>query len=342
MPDAPAHPRSIRLLLCIFPAGLNNPTPLMPSILPLILMLALAGGTVFVVAALMLALVLLRPPRMTDGKAVYLLGRLSPGDLGLTFQPLRFNVRDKCTGRDLAVSAWWIPASVASSRCVVLLHGRADAKVGAIAWAPLLHRLGWNVFAPDMRAHGESEGRFSTAGACERHDVAQLIDQLQSQYHSQSKTIVLLGLSMGAGIAVGTATARTDIVALILDSMFCSFSQASWDHMRLMGLEIRPLHRLAVAMAGWLSGCDLAQVVPIRWLMDVPCPILMIDGTEDALIPPSARDELNLALQARSDRGRRTEHWSAPEAGHLQAYTNPQEYEDRVGRFLARTVEQRP
>src|SRR5678816_481697 len=52
---------------------------------------------------------LLRPPRMTDGKAAWLLQRLSPGDLNMPYEDARFTVRDERTGQPLRVAAWWIP-----------------------------------------------------------------------------------------------------------------------------------------------------------------------------------------------------------------------------------------
>src|SRR5436309_1814370 len=108
-----------------------------------------------------MARTLLRPNRMTDAKALTLLRRLSPGDLGLDFEDVRFEVRDEQTGKPLRLAAWWIPAEELSHRTVLLLHGYADAKVGAIAWAPTLHGLHWNILALDLRAHGESAGRLS-------------------------------------------------------------------------------------------------------------------------------------------------------------------------------------
>src|SRR5688572_14722028 len=107
----------------------------------------LAAATVF-----LMAWSLLRPPRMTDGKAVWLLRRLSPGDLGMPYEESPYDVRDTRTGESLRMTAWWIPCPPAggragapeSDRCVVLLHGYADAKVGAIAWAPVWRQLGYN------------------------------------------------------------------------------------------------------------------------------------------------------------------------------------------------------
>src|SRR5215208_1856185 len=111
------------------------------SLLPLLSLLAvlLAVGAMLCAAAVVLsARSILRPPRMTDGKALYLLRRLSPEDIGLRYEQGSFTVRDVKTGERLKLAAWWIPAAdPETDRCVVLLHGYADAKVGAIAWAPV-------------------------------------------------------------------------------------------------------------------------------------------------------------------------------------------------------------
>src|SRR5687767_8944459 len=114
--------------------------PLGFTLLPLLSLLAvlLAVGALLCAAAVAVsARSLLRPPRMTDGKALYLLRRLSPEDVGLRYEQTSFMVRDATTGERLKLAAWWIPAASPPAaddgdRCVVLLHGYADAKVGAI------------------------------------------------------------------------------------------------------------------------------------------------------------------------------------------------------------------
>src|SRR3954471_7288289 len=104
--------------------------------LRLTLMLLASLVLLLALMAYLMARFLLRPPRMSDGKAAWLLKRLTPLDLGLSFTPVSFTIRDEQTRESLQMAAWWMPQE-GSSKSVILLHGYADAKVGAIAWAPM-------------------------------------------------------------------------------------------------------------------------------------------------------------------------------------------------------------
>ncbi len=108
---------------------------------------------------LIMALMLLRPRRMTDPRAMILLNRLSPTDLGMDFENVTFNIIDESKNAPLRIAAWWIPTPDSRGRCAVILHGYSDAKVGGIAWAPLLRSFGFNILAIDLRATAKAVGR---------------------------------------------------------------------------------------------------------------------------------------------------------------------------------------
>ncbi len=203
---------------------------MLTSYFTLTLMLLGALFALLAASLLMMARLLLRPARMSDGKAAYLLKRLSPGDLGLHFQTLEFQARDEKSNKPIQLAAWWIAHPAAMGKCVVLIHGYGDAKVGAIAWAPMWHELGYHILAIDLRAHGESEGRETTAGYFERHDLNQVLDQLRAARPSDTRTLVLFGISLGGAVALGTAETRDDIAAIVLDSPFTQYSHAVAAH----------------------------------------------------------------------------------------------------------------
>jgi pimeloyl-ACP methyl ester carboxylesterase len=304
------------------------------SFLIFILMLGSTGLLLAVVLALLMARAILSPPRMTDGKAVYRLQRLSPGDLGLHFENLGFTVRD-AAGRSLKIAGWWMPAASVSQRCVVLIHGYADAKVGAIAWASLLHQAGCNILAIDLRAHGESGGKFCTGGYFERDDINQVIDQLLTHRTRETGELILLGISLGAAVAAAVAAGRGDVAAVILDSPFADYRRVITAHTALLGMPRGPILQAAIACAQWISRAKFDDVRPVDTIARIRCPVLAIVGADDELLDPRDIQALRSVVETQSH----SRFWLVEGASHLMAlHTHPLEYRQRLEDVLATTI----
>jgi pimeloyl-ACP methyl ester carboxylesterase len=309
----------------------------------LAVVLAVLGVVLVAVTVALMAWSLLRPPRMTDGKAAWLLQRLSPGDLNMPYEDASFTVRDERTGRPLRVAAWWIPCPAAggkpSDRCVVLLHGYADAKVGVIAWAPVWQKLGFNILAPDLRAHGESEGRESTAGYYERYDVDQVVSRLRAERPAATRQVVLFGASLGAAVAVATAALRDDLAAVVLESPYADFRAAARTHMDLLGLPGGALQSAALRLAGWMANADFDAVRPAQLLRSVRCPVLVIAPAEDVFLGAQGSAALESALAARPPGAGLAELWRVEGAGHLLGvHADFDAYAARLASFLDRAL----
>src|SRR3982750_2344185 len=100
------------------------------NFLTLLAVLLLVGALLAAAAIYVMAIILLHPPRMTDGRAAWRLKRLSPGDLQLHYADVTFPVRDDFTGGIIKLAGWWIPHRSARGRTIIILHGYGDAKVG--------------------------------------------------------------------------------------------------------------------------------------------------------------------------------------------------------------------
>src|SRR5688572_18242442 len=283
----------------------------------------------------LLASSLTRPPRMTDGKAAYVLQRLSPGDLGLTFEELSFDVRDAATGQTLRIAAWWIPHPEANGRCVLFLHGYADAKVGSIAWAPTWHALGWNILAIDLRAHGESGGGFCTGGYFERHDVNEVINLIRARRPDDTRQLVLFGLSLGAAMAVASAVDRTDVDAVVLDSPVPDFAEAAEIHLGRLGAPGGFLPRLAVRLAERMTGARFADVRMLDLLPKLTCPVMIVAPSEDVLLAGGVAERLRQSSYPQGAAAS-VSYWDVEGAHHLLALpADPDEYRRRLGDFLS-------
>lgn len=302
------------------------------------LLVLIACGLILAVAtAVLLAFGLVHPPRMTDGKAMAVLGRLSPSDLGLAFSEVSFHVLDESRPPNkIRLAGWWIPASQPSDRTAVLLHGYADAKVGSIGWAPIFHALGWNLLAIDHRAHGESEGAFTTAGYYERHDLNQVIDQLRAQQPGATKQLVLFGVSMGSAIAVQVATMRDDLSGVILESFVGDFLYASQTHTHLLGLPGGWIAAMSARIAEWMTGADFHRDMALHAVPRVKCPVLIVLGTADPFVDQEAVRQVVRALP-------NVELWQPLGVDHVLAMgTDFDSYARKIDKFLAKITSETP
>lgn len=280
----------------------------------------------------LMARALLSPPRMTDGKALHVLGRLGPSDLGLESQDVSFVVHDARTGRSLSLAGWWIPCP-SSDRTVLLIHGYSDAKVGAIAWAPMWRELGWNILAIDLRAHGQSQGTQTTAGFFEREDVDQVLNQARARWPQHMQLLVLFGVSLGAAVASAVAARRTDLNGVILESCFADYRHAVRAHGEQLGMPLPSLQPLAIQLAEWISGADFQAVRPLDTIRRITCPVLLIFSKTDPFVPES--DMIALEQSARSRPGRLTVVHVQDGADHCMAIAvDPLTYQRKIAEFL--------
>ena len=282
-----------------------------------------------------MAIGILLPPRMRNARAILFLRRLSPADLDLPYRDLNFTVRDHRTVRPLRISGWWIDAPAPSDRTVILIHGYSDGKIGALAWAPLFRSLGFNILAVDQRAHGDSQGLFITAGFHERHDFSQVIDQLKSDHHDQTRKLVLFGVSLGAAAAAATAALRSDVSAVILDCPFKDFPSAVLSHAESLPVPGRLFQSMAVRIAELIARADFSQVRPVDFIANLACPIWIIQSTLDPFVPPEDQDAIAYAIASRPNNLPPAHFWRAEGSFHVLALADhPAEYTRRLTDFL--------
>ena len=294
-----------------------------------------ASGAVIAIMAIML----IRPKRMSDARALLLLHRLSPADLGLEFETVSYEVIDHQNGGKLKMAGWWIPNSEPGERCAVILHGYSDAKVGGIAWAPLLRSLGFNVLAIDLRGHGESGGTNISAGYWERHDLNQVLDQTKCSRPGQTRRILLFGVSLGAAVAAATAVTRDDIWAVILESPFPSFQSAAARHGDNLGTPGPFFQTVAFRLAEWMADADFDAVRPMDTIGKIPCPVMVIQAGDDPFVSDADRAAVQQALQSRDSSRGPSVCWELPGVHHIVGLRHdPWEYRRRIEEFLSQVL----
>jgi len=79
----------------------------------------------------------------------------------------------------------------------VVVHGLNSHKFRAIFFGLIYLRLGYNILVFDQRNHGESTTKITTMGYYEKHDLAAVVNFLQTTIDPKLKELNFHGWSMG-------------------------------------------------------------------------------------------------------------------------------------------------
>ena len=293
-------------------------------ILTILAFLITCSALVFVIGPIML----LHPRRR--GEQFYLHKGLpiSPSQLGLSFEDVRFTASD---GK-LQLSAWFIPAAEPKGT-IIYLHGVADNKMSGLLLAKIWNEHHFNVLIYDSRAHGESGGRYCTYGFHEKFDVQKAIDFLFLLTKEKNITIGKIGVfgtSMGAAIALQAASIEPRISAIVSEASFASLRQVTVDYQkRLMRLPWHFLRNISMKRSESMAQFKHRQVSPLSAVSNIHAPIFFIHGIEDHFIKYQYSQELFVAANEPK------ELWFVASAKHNDVHeVGKKEYEERIVKFF--------
>lgn len=158
---------------------------------------------------------------------------------------------------------------------ILYLHGNADLIARMAGVADFFSGLGYAVVVPDYRGYGKSTGAITNEQ--DLHDDMNAVYHYVQEHYPESQ-ITLYGQSLGSGLAAKLAAAHQP-ARLILESPYYS--------MRAMAALNLP----------WVPRFLLKyQLRTEQWLVQVRCPVYLIHGTADPVIPYAASEQLYALL----------------------------------------------
>jgi len=257
-------------------------------------------------------------------------GRSAPAAslAGIPVQEIQFHASD-----GVLLSGWLAIAS-AHAPTIILVHGFKGSRFEMLPYARFLYKGGYNVLLYDSRGSGASAGWGITLGAREPDDVLGAVQYLKGRTDLTAKHFGLLGISLGAGIALMAAAREPAIKATVADSAWVDES-AQIEH---MGNISRPPFTLPLlpyepALVDLLIGAHLADSRPLAVIAQIaPRAVFLIHSADDhnATTPLAGEHQLYVAARAPKQQ------WIAPSGGHVGAIkAHTAEYEQRVLAFFA-------
>lgn len=219
-----------------------------------------------------------------------------------------------------------------SNKVAILVHGYCVSHKEMNAPAEMFLRNGFNVLAPDLRAHGKSDGKTIGMGCFDKYDVVLWIKKCIELFGEKVK-IVLFGISMG-GATVCLASAENlpkNVKCVISD---CSYDNAynQFEYLIKEKLHLPRLTTIEIAntFIKLIGKYDLKDCDPLGAVKKTTLPIFFIHGTQDEFVPFHMAKNLYDACDKK-----KCQLYLVEKAGHAQNYTiDPNEYEKRVIYFI--------
>jgi fermentation-respiration switch protein FrsA (DUF1100 family) len=154
---------------------------------------------------------------------------------------------------------------------ILYVHGNAEDLGDIKPVLAKIRNLGFNVVAYDYRGYGTSEGTATENSAYEDIDAA--YSYLTQKLKIPPQQIIVFGRSVGGGSAVDLA-ARKPVAGLIMESSFVSAFRV------VVPFPILPFDKFP----------NLAKINRVK------CPILVIHGKSDEIIPFTHSEKLFSAI----------------------------------------------
>ena len=185
------------------------------------------------------------------------------------------------------------------TKCVICVHGYSGDGRNMIPYAAHFGRMGYSVLAIDLRAHGQSEGRYYGLSCLDSADILRWCDLVRQR--CPRAEIALLGISMGAACSLMTAAKDKSgiIKCVISDSAPSDFEKQfgrvwSWFIKLPMSLFL-PAVRMWVRL---LAKYSLTDASPLKNAQDIKCPVYIIHGADDRFVLPEMAEEIHRAINA--------------------------------------------
>ena len=223
--------------------------------------------------------------------------------------------------------------SASVARTALLIHGYRNCAIDMMHLGYMYHHsMGYNIFLPDLHAHGQSDGESIQMGWKDRLDAMRWCQVAESLFRPP---MVVHGISMGAATTMmlsGEENLPASITHFIED---CGYTSA-WDEFESelanqFSLPAFPLLHLTSLLCDAMYDWNFAEASALRQVEKCQKPMLFIHGDADTFVPTWMVHPLHEA------HGGEKQLWLTEGVEHALSYQQyPQEYTAIVRSFVER------
>ena len=221
-----------------------------------------------------------------------------------------------------------------TDKWVIIAHGYTSSHKDVQPIALNFYNKGYNVLTPDMRAHGNSEGKYIGMGWLDRFDLIKWIDLIVEK--DKGSQIVLYGESMGGATVMMTSGENlpTNVKAIVEDCGYTSVGEMFEAQLyERFGLKPFPILDVANLVTKFRAKYDFFESSALEQVKKSKTPMLFTHGGNDTYVPTEMIYRLYEAANVEKDMlvidG--AGHGSAPDV-------DPEKYYNKVFSFLEKYI----
>lgn len=203
------------------------------------------------------------------------------------------------TVRGKTLHALWLPPPKGHDwPTAVLMHGWGGNASHLWRAACTLHHQGFAVLVPEARNHGSSDRDGHSSLPRFAQDLDAALDWAAQQAPTHPTALFAVGHSVGAAAALLCAARRRDLTGVV--------SVSAFDHPEDVMRRLLRHHRIPYRPLGWLVnrwveaviGHRFDDIAPLHHIARSPCPVLLVHGEQDDVVPVTCAHRLWQAGQA--------------------------------------------
>ena len=226
-----------------------------------------------------------------------------PTDIGIAYEDVTFTAAD-----GVRLAGWYVPRESATG-AIIFFHGNGGNISHRLHAIQSLHAQGLNVFIIDYRGYGRSKGKpFEDGLYLDAEAAWQYLTQTRGESPAR---IALFGESLGGAVAIELAVRHTP-AALVVESTFTSMAELAKVHYPYFPVKLIVREKYD----------SIGKIGQVR------CPVLVLHGSDDELVPL----DMGKALFAAAPEPKR---FIETPGGHNEAgFTYTPDYADMLARFI--------
>lgn len=218
-----------------------------------------------------------------------------------------------------------------SDRCVIIVPGRCECLMYSYYFAPAYQKAGMNILVIDSRAHGKSDGKYSTIGVKESEDIRQWVKLLEEQFGIRE--IYFHGICVGTSSALFLMEKEDcpkSVKGLVTEGCYVSFRETFRTHMIADKRPLFPVLDLVMLHIWRHTGTNVYWKKPIRSVKKIKQRVLFLFGEKDIFSLPEKSKKLFAACASED---KKLVWFDKGGHSHLRI-NNTEKYDDTIIEFV--------